>query len=647
MNIILPDGQTKTIEPGQSGYDIALSISPGLAKKSLAYALDGQLYDLHWPIPQSGTFELITEKDSRALFMLRHDASHLLAQAITELFPGTRFGVGPAIDEGFYYDMDLPTPLSEEDFPKIEAVMHQLAKQAFPITRHEISKKEALTKFADDPYKIELIEKLEGTISIYTQGNFTDLCLGPHFPNTSYNQHFKLLTTAGAYWRGDSKNKQLTRIYGTAFFSKKDLEDHLHLLEERKKRDHRKLGKELGLFMMSDFGPGFPFWLDKGMQVRKTLENFWMSIHRQAGYQLVQTPTMLSKELWETSGHWYNYKENMYVSEVDDREFAIKPMNCPGSMLVYKNAFYSYKDLPIRMGELGNVHRHEASGALSGLFRVRNFTQDDAHIYCTPDQLAHEVQEIVRLFDFFYTQVFHLEYDVYLSTRPEEKYIGSIETWNASEKALGDALTAMGKTFTVNPGDGAFYGPKLDFKLKDSVGRTWQCGTVQLDMNNPERFDLTYINEKNEKVRPIMLHRVVYGSLERFIGILIEHYAGAFPTWLAPLQVRLLPVHLDHHATYTETVRSRLLAAGLRVDIDASNEKLGYRIRQAQMEKIPFSIVIGDKERDENLVTYRRYGEEKQVTIALDAFISLVQQEVDAIMQLKFNSLTSPDSVIS
>lgn len=647
MHITLPDGQKKAVEKGQSGYDIAMGISPGLAKKSLAYALEGQLYDLHWPIPHEGTFELITEKDSRALFMLRHDASHLLAQAMTQLFPGTRFGVGPAIDEGFYYDMDLPTPISEEDFPKIEAVMHDLAKQAFPITRYEISKQDALKKFSNDPYKTELIEKLEGTISLYTQGNFTDLCLGPHFPNTSYNQHFKLLTTAGAYWRGDSKNKQLTRIYGTAFFSKKDLDDHLHLLEERKKRDHRKLGKELGLFMMSDFGPGFPFWLDKGMQIRKTLENFWMHIHRQAGYQIVQTPTMLSKELWETSGHWHNYKENMYVSEVDDREFAIKPMNCPGSMLVYKNAFYSYKDLPIRMGELGNVHRHEASGALSGLFRVRNFTQDDAHIYCTPEQLAFEVQEIVRLFDFFYTQVFQLEYDVYLSTRPEAKYIGSLETWNASEKALADALTAMGKTFTINPGDGAFYGPKLDFKLKDSVGRTWQCGTVQLDMNNPERFDLTYINEKNEKVRPIMLHRVVYGSLERFIGILIEHYAGAFPTWLAPLQVRLLPVHLDHHHVYTETVKARLMEAGIRVDIDASNEKLGYRIRQAQVEKIPFSIVIGDKERDEMLVTYRRYGDDKQVTISLDAFVSLIRQEIDAIMQLQFNSLTMPSSVVS
>jgi threonyl-tRNA synthetase len=635
--LMFPDGQSKTFAPGTTGFDVASSISASLAKRVLAYALDEQLYDLHWPVPHDGSIQLITEKDPRALTMLRHDASHLLAQAITQLYPGTLFGVGPAIEEGFYYDMDLPHPLSEEDFPQIEATMHELAKKAFPITRQEISKEEALKRFKHDPYKTELIQALEGTISIYSQGDFTDLCLGPHFPNTSYNQHFKLLTTAGAYWRGDSKNKQLTRIYGTAFFSASDLATHLHLLEERKKRDHRKLGKELGLFMMSDFGPGFPFWLDKGMQVRKTLENFWMTIHRQAGYQLVQTPTMLSKELWETSGHWQNYKENMYISEVDDREFAIKPMNCPGSMLVYKNGFYSYKDLPIRMGELGNVHRHEASGALSGLFRVRNFTQDDAHIYCTPEQLAEEVQRIVRLFDFFYTKVFHLEYDVYLSTRPEEKYIGSLAIWEASEKALGDALTAMGRTFTVNPGDGAFYGPKLDFKLKDSVGRTWQCGTVQLDMNNPERFDLTYINEKNEKVRPIMLHRVVYGSLERFIGILIEHYAGAFPTWLAPVQVKLLPVHLDFHAAYTHEVEDVLKTAGIRVEKDESPEKLGYRIRQAQVEKIPFSIVIGDKERDQRLVTYRRYGEEKQVTVSLDEFVILIRQEIDAILQLRLD----------
>jgi len=635
MNIILPDGKTMTLNPGTTGFDVANSISPSLAKRVLAYKLDEQLFDLYWPIPKDGKFKLITEKDPESLMMLRHDASHLLAQAIIALYPGTKFGVGPAIDEGFYYDMDLPQPISEEDFPKIEAKMAELAKKAFPIKRKELSKADALSLFKDDPYKTEMIQSLTGIISTYSQGDFTDLCLGPHFVNTSYNQNFKLLTTAGAYWRGDSKNKQLTRIYGTAFFSKADLDAYVVMIEERKKRDHRKLGKELGLFMISDYGPGFPFWLNKGMVLRKTLENFWIDIHRAAGYQLVQTPTMLSKELWETSGHWKNYRDNMYVSEIDDKEFAIKPMNCPGSMLVYKNEFYSYKDLPIRMGELGSVHRHEASGALSGLFRVRNFTQDDAHIYCTPEQLESEVKEIVKLFDFFYKKVFHIEYEVYLSTRPEEKYIGTLETWEKSEKALGDALTGMGKTFKINPGDGAFYGPKLDFKLKDSVGRTWQCGTVQLDMNNPERFDLTYINEKNEKVRPVMLHRVVYGSLERFIGILIEHYAGAFPTWLAPVQIKILPVNQSFHLDYSYAFKKAAQKLGLRAEVDASNEKLGYRIRNAQVEKIPYSIVIGDKERDGNMVTYRPYGSETQTTVSMQAFLEMVAKEVTDITNLR------------
>ena len=637
MEIILPDGKVVTVQPKQTGFDIASSISVSLAKKCLAYQLDQKLYDLHWPIPHPGAFKLITEKDPEALTMLRHDASHLLAQAIIALYPNTHFGVGPAIEDGFYYDMDLPTPIMEEDFAKIEAKMKELAKKAFPITRREVSRQEALEFFKGDPYKVEMIQQLDGVISLYSQGDFTDLCLGPHFPNTSYLQHFKLLSTAGAYWRGDSKNKQLTRIYGTAFFTEQALNDYLLLLEERKKRDHRKLGKDLGLFMISDFGPGFPFWLNKGLVLRKTLENFWIDVHRAAGYELVQTPTMLSKELWETSGHWTNYKENMYLSSVDDKEFAIKPMNCPGSMLVYKHGFYSYKDLPIRMGELGSVHRHEASGALNGLFRVRNFTQDDAHIYCTPSQLEDEVKAIVKLFDFFYKTVFNIEYDVYLSTRPEEKYIGDIATWEASEKALANALTSMGKTFTINPGDGAFYGPKLDFKLKDSVGRTWQCGTVQLDMNNPERFDLTYINEHNEKVRPIMLHRVVYGSLERFIGILIEHYAGAFPTWLAPIQVRLLPVNNQFHSVYTEEVRKLFEASGIRVGVDQSEEKLGYRIRAAQMEKIPYSIVIGDKERDEDLLTYRRYGSSDQTTVTKTSLVDHIKAEIDKILQLRIN----------
>jgi threonyl-tRNA synthetase len=635
MQLTLPDGKILNITDGATGYSVAHGISPSLAKRVLAYQINGQTYDLYWPIRESGTFRLLTDKDPETLPMLRHDASHLLAQAIIALYPGTHFGVGPAIDEGFYYDMDLSQPISEEDFPRIEAKMKELAKAAFPITRREVTQQEALDFFKGDPYKTEMIKALNGTISLYSQGDFTDLCLGPHFPNTSYNQHFKLLTTAGAYWRGDSKNKQLTRVYGTSFFTEKELSDYLILIEERKKRDHRKLGKELGLFMVSDYGPGFPFWLNKGMIIRKTLENFWIDVHRQAGYELVQTPTMLSKELWETSGHWENYKENMYLSAIDDKEFAIKPMNCPGSMLVYKNSFYSYKDLPIRMGELGSVHRHEASGALSGLFRVRNFTQDDAHIYCTPEQLEFEVKEIVKLFDFFYKKVFDLEYDVYLSTRPEDKYIGDLATWEKSETALASALTSMGKSFTINPGDGAFYGPKLDFKLRDSVGRTWQCGTVQLDMNNPIRFDLTYINEHNEKVRPVMLHRVVYGSLERFIGILIEHYAGAFPTWLAPIQVRLLPVNHTFHTEYAREVTRLLQAKGIRVDHDQSEEKLGYRIRQAQMEKIPYSIVLGDKERDEHLVTYRPYGSQVQTTVSLDAFIEKITEEIQSILSLR------------
>jgi len=629
MVLTLLDGKTMEVEQGITGEDVAKKISPTLAKKSLAYKLNGILKDLYIPITESGTFQLITERDAEALFMLRHDTSHLLAQALTSLYPGVRFGVGPAIDEGFYYDIDFPQMISEEEFPKIEAKMLELAKANFPIRRRELSQSEALTFFAQDAYKVELIKELKGTISSYTQGEFTDLCLGPHFPSTVFSQNFKLLSLAGAYWRGKSENKQLTRIYGTAFFNKKDLETHLTMLEERKKRDHKKLGKELGLFMISDFGPGFPFWLDKGMALRKTLETFWYDVHRKAGYELVQTPIMLSKELWEISGHWHNYKENMYTSEIDDKEFAIKPMNCPGSILVFKNGLHSYKNLPIRMGELGLVHRHEASGALNGLFRVRNFTQDDAHIFCTPEQLQSELTELIKLFDFFYTKVFKIDYSIYLSTRPKEKFIGEVATWDLSEKALAEACKVNGKVFTINEGDGAFYGPKLDFKLKDSVGRTWQCGTIQLDMNLPERFEITYINDNNEKVRPIMLHRVVYGSLERFIGVLIEHYAGAFPAWLAPIQVRLLPVNQSIHTQTVHAIKQTLMQAHIRTEIDEANEKLGYRLRASQMAKIPYTVVIGDDEQAQGTVTYRLYGQEKQVTVPLKAFIDLIQQEVE------------------
>jgi threonyl-tRNA synthetase len=637
MVLTLLDGKTLTIEKGMTGEAVAKTISLSLAKKSLAYKLNGNLKDLYVPIEEEGTFQLITEKDPEALFMLRHDTSHLLAQALTALYPGVKFGVGPAIDEGFYYDVDFPHMISEEDFPAIEAKMQDFAKNNFPIRRRELTKQDALTFFANDPYKTELIQALEGTISTYSQGDFTDLCLGPHFPSTVYSQNFKLLSLAGAYWRGNSNNKQLTRIYGTAFFNKQDLTSHLAILEERKKRDHKRLGKELELFMVSDFGPGFPFWLDKGMALRKTLENFWSDVHRKAGYQLVQTPIMLSKELWEISGHWHNYKENMYTSEIDDKEFAIKPMNCPGSILVFKHGLHSYKDLPIRMGELGLVHRHEASGALNGLFRVRNFTQDDAHIFCTPEQLQSELTELIKLFDFFYTKVFKIDYSIFLSTRPSEKFIGEISTWDLSEKALAEACKANGKLYTVNEGDGAFYGPKLDFKLKDSVGRTWQCGTIQLDMNLPERFEITYINDKNEKVRPIMLHRVVYGSLERFIGVLIEHYAGAFPTWLAPIQVRLLPVNQTIHHDTVHAIKQALMQGHIRTEIDEANEKLGYRLRASQLAKIPYTVVIGDEEKEKGTVTYRLYGQDKQITVPLSDFIQLIQNEVEQVTHYPVN----------
>ena len=629
MKLTLPDGKMLTLADGLRGYEVAATINPGLAKKSLAYKLNGKMYDLKSPLIGDGAFSLITESDPEALEMLRHDASHLMAQALKNLYPDIKFGFGPSIEEGFYYDVDLDQPISEAAFPAIEAEMKKLSAQNFPITRRDVSSEEAKLIFKDNPYKIELIEDIKADISVYTQGEFTDLCMGPHLPSTSYVKHFKLLSVAGAYWRGDSANKQLTRIYGTAFLHKEDLEQYLYLVEQRKLRDHRKLGRELGLFMMSEFGPGFPFWLDKGLTLKTTLERFWYDVHRKEGYQFVETPIMLSKELWEISGHWANYRANMYTSSIEEKDFAIKPMNCPGGMLVYKNSLHSYKDLPLRVGELGLVHRHEASGALSGLFRVRNFTQDDAHIYCRPDQLIDEVIRLLNLFDFFY-RMFGLTYDIHLSTRPEKDYIGSIEIWEKSEKALAQACEKIGKPFKLNPGDGAFYGPKLDFKLKDSMNRVWQCGTIQLDMNLPERFDLTYINENNEKVRPIMLHRAIYGSLERFIGILIEHFGGAFPLWLAPVQVAVLPVHHSLHKEYADLIAKELTSNGLRVIIDASEEKLGYRLRQAQVQKIPVTLVVGDAEKDERTVVARRYGSDGQYKLGLDALIKKLSEEIQS-----------------
>ena len=554
---------------------------------------------------------MINIKEDEKLNILNHSCAHLLAQAVKHLYPNAKFWVGPVISDGFYYDIDLGDDvIKEEDLPKIEKEMKKISKDGKRIVRHEISKVEALEMFKDDPYKLDLIGNMdenETVISCYTQGDFTDLCRGPHVESVKLLKHFKLLKVSGAYWKGDANNKMLQRIYGVCFDSEEGLNEHLALLEEAKKRDHKKLGKELELFMMSEYGPGFPFFLPNGMILRNELENFWYQEHTKEGYQFCKTPIMLSKELWERSGHWDHYKDNMYTSMIDDREFAIKPMNCPGGILVYKNSLHSYKELPIRLGELGQVHRHEASGALNGLFRVRTFTQDDAHIFCTMDQLESEVVNLIAFIDRIY-KIFNLKYTIELSTRPETGYIGDLETWNRSEDALKKACLASGHDFKINEGDGAFYGPKLDFHLIDSLGREWQCGTVQLDMNLPERFECTYIAEDGTKKTPVMLHRVVFGSIERFIGILIEHFAGNFPLWLAPKQVVIIPVHHENHLAYANKVKEALANINVRVSIDDRNEKLGYRIREAQIHKIPVEVVVGDNDRDNNQVTVRRFG---------------------------------------
>lgn len=570
-------------------------------------------------------------KNEEALHTLNHSCAHVMAQAVKHLYPHAKFWVGPVVTEGFYYDIDLGDDvITDEDLPKIEKEMKKICKDGKRIVREEISKDEALEMFKDDLYKLDLISGLEdGHITCYRQGDFVDLCRGPHVETVKLCRNFKLLKHSGAYWKGDKNNKVLQRIYGVCLPTPEELQEHLDFLEEAKKRDHKKLGRELDLFMMSEYAPGMPLFLPHGMLLRNTLEQYWYDEHSKEGYEFIKTPIMMSKELWEVSGHWYNYKENMYTSYVDDREFAIKPMNCPGSMLVYKNGLHSYKDLPIRMGELGQVHRHEASGALNGLFRVRTFTQDDAHIFMTPDQIESEVVRLIAFIDRVYGNL-GLPYDIELSTRPEEKFIGDIEIWEKSEAALAAACKAAGKDYQINPGDGAFYGPKLDFHVKDSLGRVWQCGTIQLDMNLPERFDLTYVDKNGEKVRPVMLHRVIFGSIERFIGILIEHFAGAFPLWLAPTQVKVIPVKNEYHLEYSKEVFKLLEDNGIRVELDDREEKLGYRIREAQMKKIPYQLVLGDKERDERTVTYRQYGEQKQTTVSLDEFISMALNQIQS-----------------
>ena len=575
---------------------------------------------------------MINIKEDEKLNILNHSCAHLLAQAVKHLYPNAKFWVGPVITDGFYYDIDLGDDvIKEEDLPKIEKEMKKISKDGKRIVRHEISKVEALEMFKDDPYKLDLIGNMdenETVISCYTQGDFTDLCRGPHVESVKLLKHFKLLKVSGAYWKGDANNKMLQRIYGVCFDSEEGLNEHLALLEEAKKRDHKKLGKELELFMMSEYGPGFPFFLPNGMILRNELENFWYQEHTKEGYQFCKTPIMLSKELWERSGHWDHYKDNMYTSMIDDREFAIKPMNCPGGILVYKNSLHSYKELPIRLGELGQVHRHEASGALNGLFRVRTFTQDDAHIFCTMDQLESEVVNLIAFIDRIY-KIFNLKYTIELSTRPETGYIGDLETWNRSEDALKKACLASGHDFKINEGDGAFYGPKLDFHLIDSLGREWQCGTVQLDMNLPERFECTYIAEDGTKKTPVMLHRVVFGSIERFIGILIEHFAGNFPLWLAPKQVVIIPVHHENHLAYANKVKEALANINVRVSIDDRNEKLGYRIREAQIHKIPVEVVVGDNDRDNNQVTVRRFGKKEEVKLSLDEFVNSIKLEIE------------------
>lgn len=631
IKIQFPDGNIKEFEVGITTDEIAGSISPGLRKKAIAGKVNGVLYDLSRPIQEDAKFEIVTPDHEDALEIIRHSSAHLLAHAVKRLYPDAKFGVGPSIENGFYYDMDLEHVISSEDLPLIEKEMKRVIDANIPIVRIEVTRNEALKRFQDagDPYKVELIGAIpeEEQVTLYEQGDFVDLCRGVHVPSTGKLKEVKLLSVAGAYWRGDSKNKMLQRVYGTAFFTKEDLAQHLHILEEAEKRDHRKLGKELGLFFLSDYGPGFPFFLPKGMILRNKLEEIWRREHMKAGYVEVKTPIMLNQELWETSGHWFNYRENMYTSEIDETAFAVKPMNCPGSILVYKNELHSYRDFPIKMAEMGLVHRHEFSGALHGLFRVRTFTQDDAHIYTTEDQIEKEVIDVLEIYEKFYQEIFGFEYEIHLSTKPE-KAVGSDEVWEKAEKALAAALDNRGTPYKLNPGDGAFYGPKLDFKIKDAIGRKWQLGTIQLDFNLPERFEMSYVGKDGQKHQPVMIHRAMYGSLERFIGILIEHYAGAFPTWLAPVQVQMIPVSNEAHLAYAEQVKDELEKAGIRVEMDKREEKLGYKIREAQVKKTPYMLVLGDQEVASGGVNVRKYGEQKSEEMSLEAFVEMIKSEL-------------------
>lgn len=627
MNVVLPDGSIKEFDRQVTVLDVAESISSGLARAACAGTIDGKEVDIRTEVPDGATVSILTFDDEYGRHAYRHSGSHLLAQAVKRLYPDAKLAIGPAIDDGFYYDIDYPTPFTEEDLAAIEKEMKKIVKENLPIEHFTMPREDAIEYFrqADEPYKVELIEDLpdDAVISFYKQGEFTDLCAGPHVEKTGRLKAFKLTSLAGAYWRGSEKNKMLNRIYGTVFPKKEQLNEYLERIEEAKRRDHRKIGKEMELFALLEEGPGFPFFLPNGMQLKNVLIDYWREIHTREEYLEIQTPMMLNRSLWETSGHWDHYRENMYTTVIDEEDFAIKPMNCPGAMLVYKNKPHSYRELPLRVGELGLVHRHEKSGVLHGLMRVRCFTQDDAHIFMTPEQIKDEIKNVVRLIDEVYS-LFGFTYHIELSTRPEDS-MGSDEDWEMAIDSLKNALNEIGRPYVINEGDGAFYGPKIDFHLEDSLGRSWQCGTIQLDFQLPERFELEYIGQDGGRHRPIIIHRVAFGSIERFIGILIEHFAGKFPTWLAPVQVKVLPISEKFHE-YAEQVTRTLQDAGIRVEMDRRDEKLGYKIRSAQTERVPYMLICGAQEMEDSTVSVRSRDAGDRGSLPLAEFVALIQE---------------------
>lgn len=630
VKITLKDGSVKEVPKGITILEVAKMIGGRLAKEAVAGEVDGKVTDLNYEIHKDCEINILKFEDENGEEVFRHTSAHVLAQAVQRLFPQTKLAIGPPIENGYYYDFDSEHKFTPEDLQKIEKEMEKIVKENLEVERFELPREEALKLMEEkgEKYKVELIKELpeDETISFYKQGDFIDLCRGPHLPTTKYIKALKLLSTAGAYWRGDEKNKMLQRIYGTSFPKKKLLDEYLHRLEEAKKRDHRKLGKELKLFTILEEGPGFPFFLPNGMELKNTLMEYWREVHKKAGYVEVETPIILNRKLWETSGHWHHYKENMYALQIDEEDYAIKPMNCPGGMLVYKTEMRSYRDFPMRVGEIGRVHRHELSGALHGLMRVRAFTQDDAHIFMLPEQIKDEIKGVAKLIDEIYTK-FGFKYHVELSTRPEDS-MGSDEEWEMAESALKEALEELKLPYKLNEGDGAFYGPKIDFHLEDCIGRTWQCGTIQLDFQLPQRFDLTYIGKDGEKHRPIVIHRVAFGSIERFIGILIEHFAGKFPTWLAPVQVKILPI-TDRQAEYAEKIVEQLEDQGIKVEIDSRSEKIGYKIREAQLQKVPYMLIVGDKEEESQTVSVRSRDNGELGSQKVEDFVEKIISEIE------------------